>query len=62
MAQVGKGVNTVVEELLHKFSGAELLALSGNYCTDKKPSAVNWIEGRGVKPPHDHPMPPPSAP
>mmetsp|Transcript_41592 Transcript_41592/g.101029 ORF Transcript_41592/g.101029 Transcript_41592/m.101029 type:complete len:194 (+) Transcript_41592:70-651(+) len=23
------------------------MALSGNYCTDKKPSAVNWIEGRG---------------
>ncbi len=21
--------------------------LSGNYCTDKKPSAINWIEGRG---------------
>jgi hydroxymethylglutaryl-CoA reductase (NADPH) len=23
------------------------LALSGNYCTDKKPAAINWIEGRG---------------
>jgi len=22
-------------------------SLSGNYCSDKKPSAVNWIEGRG---------------
>src|SRR5258708_31472022 len=22
-------------------------ALSGNYCTDKKPAAINWIEGRG---------------
>lgn len=21
--------------------------MSGNYCTDKKPSAINWIEGRG---------------
>jgi hydroxymethylglutaryl-CoA reductase (NADPH) len=21
--------------------------LSGNFCTDKKPSAINWIEGRG---------------
>jgi len=21
--------------------------LSGNYCTDKKPSAINWMEGRG---------------
>ena len=21
--------------------------ISGNYCSDKKPTAVNWIEGRG---------------
>jgi hydroxymethylglutaryl-CoA reductase (NADPH) len=25
----------------------EVLALSGNVCTDKKPSAVNWLQGRG---------------
>ena len=25
----------------------EVISLSGNLCTDKKPSAVNWIEGRG---------------
>ena len=24
-----------------------VMALSGNLCTDKKPSAINWIEGRG---------------
>lgn len=24
-----------------------VLSLSGNVCTDKKPSAINWIEGRG---------------
>lgn len=24
-----------------------LLAVSGNFCTDKKPAAVNWIQGRG---------------
>ena len=47
MNMVGKGVNAVVGELLYRFPGSELLALSGNYCTDKKPSAVNWIEGRG---------------
>lgn len=29
------------------FSDCELVSLSGNYCTDKKPAAVNWIEGRG---------------
>ncbi len=47
MNMVGKGVNTVMAELIARFEGSELLALSGNYCTDKKPSAVNWIEGRG---------------
>ena len=24
-----------------------VVSLSGNYCTDKKPAAINWIEGRG---------------
>ncbi|KAL3918891.1 MAG: hypothetical protein SGPRY_005834 [Prymnesium sp.] len=47
MNMVGKGVNQVVSELLSRFPGCELMALSGNFCTDKKPSAVNWIEGRG---------------
>ncbi|XP_049826676.1 3-hydroxy-3-methylglutaryl-coenzyme A reductase isoform X2 [Aethina tumida] len=25
----------------------EILSLSGNFCTDKKAAAINWIEGRG---------------
>jgi hydroxymethylglutaryl-CoA reductase (NADPH) len=25
----------------------DVLALSGNYCTNMKPAAINWIEGRG---------------
>ncbi|KAI6104307.1 hydroxymethylglutaryl-CoA reductase [Pisolithus sp. B1] len=29
------------------FPGMVILALSGNYCTDKKPAAINWMEGRG---------------
>lgn len=29
------------------FPTMEVLSLSGNVCTDKKPSAINWIEGRG---------------
>jgi hydroxymethylglutaryl-CoA reductase (NADPH) len=28
-------------------TGAELVALSGNLCTDKKPAAINAVEGRG---------------
>lgn len=23
------------------------MSLSGNYCTDKKPAAINWLDGRG---------------
>ncbi len=29
------------------FPSMHVLALSGNMCTDKKPSAVNWLQGRG---------------
>ncbi|KAH9822387.1 hydroxymethylglutaryl-coenzyme A reductase-domain-containing protein [Melampsora americana] len=29
------------------FPMMRVISLSGNYCTDKKPSAMNWIEGRG---------------
>ncbi|MBP2046603.1 hydroxymethylglutaryl-CoA reductase (NADPH) [Methanobacterium aggregans] len=32
--------------LTHK-TGAHIIALSGNFCVDKKPSALNLIEGRG---------------
>jgi hydroxymethylglutaryl-CoA reductase (NADPH) len=28
-------------------TGARLIALSGNFCTDKKPAAVNMVMGRG---------------
>lgn len=31
----------------HHFPDIEVISISGNFCTDKKPSAVNWIEGRG---------------
>ena len=33
--------------LRDKFTDLEVLSLSGNVCTDKKPSAINWIMGRG---------------
>ncbi len=36
-----------VAELLNKVEGAELVALSGNMCTDKKPAFINILEGRG---------------
>jgi hydroxymethylglutaryl-CoA reductase (NADPH) len=34
-------------ELIAGETGARLVALSGNLCTDKKPAAVNLIRGRG---------------
>ena len=24
-----------------------IITVSGNFCTDKKPGAINWIDGRG---------------
>jgi len=36
-----------VAELIEQGTGARLVALSGNMCTDKKPAAINGILGRG---------------
>ncbi len=36
-----------IAELIEEKTGACLVALSGNLCTDKKPAAVNGILGRG---------------
>jgi len=44
---VGKGVEQTLQYLLEIFPDMKVLSLSGNYCTDKKPSSVNWTEGRG---------------
>eukprot|EP00388_Colpodella_angusta_P024194 GDKJ01063080.1.p1 GENE.GDKJ01063080.1~~GDKJ01063080.1.p1 ORF type:complete len:237 (-),score=24.39 GDKJ01063080.1:101-766(-) len=47
MNMVTKGVDKCLALLQSKYPKLEVLALSGNYCTDKKPSAINWVEGRG---------------
>jgi hydroxymethylglutaryl-CoA reductase (NADPH) len=39
----------VIEELIEPETGVECVSLSGNFCVDKKPSAINFIEGRGKK-------------
>ncbi len=39
----------VVSELIEPQTGVTCIALSGNYCVDKKPSAVNFLEGRGKR-------------
>ncbi len=36
-----------VSEMIAQGTGARLIALSGNMCTDKKPAAINGIMGRG---------------
>eukprot|EP00817_Percolomonadidae_sp_ATCC50343_P001552 CAMPEP_0117424182 /NCGR_PEP_ID=MMETSP0758-20121206/4653_1 /TAXON_ID=63605 /ORGANISM="Percolomonas cosmopolitus, Strain AE-1 (ATCC 50343)" /LENGTH=514 /DNA_ID=CAMNT_0005207809 /DNA_START=318 /DNA_END=1858 /DNA_ORIENTATION=+ len=47
MNMISKGVTKVLQFLSDTFPQLRLLSVSGNYCTDKKPSAINWIEGRG---------------
>lgn len=47
MNMVSKGTEKALKDIQVKFPEMEILSLSGNVCTDKKPSAVNWIEGRG---------------
>ncbi|MFB6080542.1 MAG: hydroxymethylglutaryl-CoA reductase (NADPH) [Haloferacaceae archaeon] len=34
-------------DLIETETGGDLVALSGNLCTDKKPAAINAVEGRG---------------
>ncbi|KAI6045272.1 hydroxymethylglutaryl-coenzyme A reductase-domain-containing protein [Pisolithus marmoratus] len=47
MNMISKGTEKALEAMQKRFPGMVTLALSGNYCTDKKPAAINWIEGRG---------------
>jgi len=47
MNMISKGVERAIGVLCDYFPDLEPLSLSGNTCTDKKPSAINWIEGRG---------------
>jgi len=47
MNMVSKGCLKAIEVLEEQFPDMVLVAISGNYCTDKKPAATNWILGRG---------------
>jgi hydroxymethylglutaryl-CoA reductase (NADPH) len=47
MNMISKGVEKVLAGLKQEFEDLEVVAISGNFCTDKKPAAINWIEGRG---------------
>ncbi|XP_057776509.1 3-hydroxy-3-methylglutaryl coenzyme A reductase 1 [Salvia miltiorrhiza] len=47
MNMVSKGVQNVLDYLHNEFPDMDVIGISGNFCSDKKPAAVNWIEGRG---------------
>lgn len=47
MNMISKGVEKALGTLRERYPAMHVLALSGNYCIDKKPAAINWIEGRG---------------
>lgn len=49
MNMISKGVEYSLKYMVEEcgFEDMEVISVSGNYCTDKKPAAINWIEGRG---------------
>ncbi|XP_066390480.1 3-hydroxy-3-methylglutaryl-coenzyme A reductase 3-like [Miscanthus floridulus] len=47
MNMVSKGVQNVLDYLQADFPDMDVISISGNFCSDKKSAAVNWIDGRG---------------
>ncbi|XP_061351447.1 3-hydroxy-3-methylglutaryl-coenzyme A reductase 1-like [Gastrolobium bilobum] len=47
MNMVSKGVQNVLDFVQDDFPDMDVIGISGNFCSDKKAAAVNWIEGRG---------------
>ncbi|KAL4813297.1 hydroxymethylglutaryl-coenzyme A reductase-domain-containing protein [Aspergillus spinulosporus] len=48
MNMISKGVEHALHIMReHGFADMTIVSLSANYCSDKKPAAVNWIDGRG---------------
>ncbi|KAL3107431.1 hypothetical protein niasHT_014148 [Heterodera trifolii] len=47
MNMVTKGTGRALALIKREFPQGTLVSISGNMCVDKKPSALNWIEGRG---------------
>jgi hydroxymethylglutaryl-CoA reductase (NADPH) len=47
MNMVSKGCEKALELVGKMFPSMSIVSLSGNHCADKKPAAINWIEGRG---------------
>ena len=48
MNMISKGVECALNVMKESgFDDMSIISVSGNYCTDKKPAAINWIDGRG---------------
>ncbi|KAL8695091.1 MAG: hypothetical protein Q9218_000369 [Villophora microphyllina] len=49
MNMISKGVECALNAMMEEagFEDMSIISVSGNYCTDKKPAAINWIDGRG---------------
>ena len=48
MNMISKGVEHALEVMGGEgFDDMTIVSVSGNYCTDKKAAAINWIDGRG---------------
>ncbi|KAK6466011.1 3-hydroxy-3-methyl-glutaryl coenzyme A reductase (HMG-CoA) [Scheffersomyces coipomensis] len=49
MNMISKGVEYSLKYMVEEcgWDDMDVISLSGNYCTDKKAAAINWIEGRG---------------
>lgn len=49
MNMISKGVEKALTVMSTEcgFDDMSTISVSGNFCTDKKPAAVNWIDGRG---------------
>lgn len=49
MNMISKGVERALQAMVEDYGYEDMtvVSVSGNYCTDKKASALNWIDGRG---------------
>ncbi|KMZ05372.1 3-hydroxy-3-methylglutaryl-coenzyme A reductase isoform X2 [Drosophila simulans] len=49
MNMVSKGAEMALRRIQLQFPDMQIISLSGNFCCDKKPAAINWIKGRGKR-------------
>lgn len=42
-----QGTEHALHRLQQQYPDMQVLAVSGNFCTDKKNASINWVMGRG---------------